>query len=406
MTCVILIGFDYYWCDDESSLTGAIRDLKYAYSFAKKSFPDKIVIITDIDPDENEDKNITSSEDLLFLNKIKSITRIVHSREQFENVFVEYIEGVNHLFIYYSGHAEDNAILCPYVQKVQKTLDPKNKTKVIYDITNTPTDTQKSRLLYSPINLNTKNTRLIVSRIDFNDIPLTDNTLEVSLIDFSMITNLAGKPARRFAVETKGPRVFDVVGKPARVFDVETKGPRVFDVETKGPKIYKTEPILFSDIKTLLTTHTHKKAQILFIMDCCYGNGLDLPFIMNRSNGVYELKSIHYKIPHQEIVCISSSLQHQSSLSIGSGSLFTYIFFNKIHQMKTGGKDMRFIELIKEIGFETLNNYQQTFNIHASRPNIKSIWHWVFGRSKYHIFRKNNTINIKSNSNLKVRKKI
>lgn len=367
MTCVILIGFDYYWCDDESSLMGAIRDLKYAYSFAKKSFPDKIVIITDIDPDENEDKNITSSEDLLFLNKIKSITRIVHSREQFENVFVEYIEGVNHLFIYYSGHAENNAILCPCVQKVQKTLDPKNETKVIYDITNTPTNTQKSRLLYSSINLNTKNTQLIVSQIDFNDIPLTGNTkLEVSSIDFSMITNL---------------------------------------IDSGTTKISKTEPILFSDIKTLLTTHTHKKAQILFIMDCCYGNGLDLPFIMNRLNGVYELKSIHYKIPHQEIVCISSSLQHQSSLSIGSGSLFTYIFFNKIHQMKTGGKDMRFIKLIKEIGFETLNNYQQTFNIHASRPNIKSIWHWVFGRSKYHIFRKNNTINIKSNSNLKVRSK-
>lgn len=376
MTCVILIGFDYYWCDDESSLTGAIRDLKYAYSFAKKSFPDKMVIITDIDPEENEDKNITSSEDLLFLNKIKSITRIVHSREQFEDIIVEYIKSVNHLFIYYSGHAENNAILCPCVQKVQKTLDPQNKTKIIYDITNTPTNTLKSTLAYSSINLDTENTQLIVSQIDFNDIPLTGNTkLEVSPIDFSTITNL------------------------------ETKGPRVFDVETTVNKISKTEPILFSDIKTLLTTYTHKKAQILFIMDCCYGNGLDLPFIMNRSNGVYELKSLHYKIPHQEIVCISSSLQHQSSLSIGSGSLFTYIFFNKIHQMKTGGKDMRFIKLIKEIGFETLNNYQQTFNIHASRPNIKSIWHWVFGRSKYHIFRKNNTINIKSNSNLKVLRK-
>lgn len=138
----------------------------------------------------------------------------------------------------------------------------------------------------------------------------------------------------------------------------------------------------FEDLKNIITKYSPKNTQALFLMDCCAGNGLKLPFKMN-DNGVYNLKS--YNIPTQEIVCISSSLHNQSSISSinidGLGSAFTKEFFEGIIRIKNN-ISISYINLIKKIGSEKLNNYDQTLNVYSSRPNLKKVWHWFFSPSK------------------------
>ena len=338
----LLLGFDYYWCEDQEHILGIIRDIRQAYYFIKKSHPDKILILTDINPKDNEIKGIKSSDDLWFFGKIKNITKLVKTKEHFIRKFTDFVKNLTHLIIYYTGHSENNSIVIPSFKYQEITTNIIN---------------------YHPITLKD-------DIINYSPITLKDDIINYS----------------------------SIILKDDILYDI--------DESTKSKKII-SELLPVDTIKLLITTNTNKKAQILIIMDCCFGNGFDLPFVMNRVNGIYELKSFKYKIPHQEILCISSSLQHQNSLSVHTGSLFSDLLFKKIQHMLFTKGHIKYINLIKEVGFQILNNYQQTINIHSSRPNIKLMWHWILGKSTKHIHnihKKDNTIviNTKLPNNLKI----
>lgn len=115
---------------------------------------------------------------------------------------------------------------------------------------------------------------------------------------------------------------------------------------------------------------SHRNGQVLFLMDCCAGNGLDLPFKLDE-RGIYRLK--HTQIPSQKVVCISSSISNEFSLySKQKGSLFTNemmnIFSSKVSSYK---------ELVNRIGIHKLNHLYQSVNVYTSRPDLKYIWNWL-----------------------------
>lgn len=137
----------------------------------------------------------------------------------------------------------------------------------------------------------------------------------------------------------------------------------------------------FETLKSIFLKQTTKKSQIVFWMDCCYGNGLGLPFMMNLKNGIYYLNGDIINMPTQEIICVSASLSNQSSFSDIGGSVFTKELLNKMEEYKKNKKSPKYVDLIREIGFKNLNRYSQTFNVFSSRPNLKKMWHWLFCHS-------------------------
>jgi hypothetical protein len=150
----------------------------------------------------------------------------------------------------------------------------------------------------------------------------------------------------------------------------------------------------FSFISELIQKESSKKSQILFILDCCHSDGMNLPFSMDLKKGIYYIKNEITKIPTQEIVCISASLSNQTSFSDITGSIFTKELMKKFRDSKQNKRNCSYISWIKEIGFKKLNHYFQTFNVFSSRPNLKKPWHWLFCTSQLKIKTLNGVLTI------------
>nr|QBK89555.1 MAG: caspase [Pithovirus LCPAC001] len=327
MTSVLIIGIDYFNTPSESTLPG-ITDMRYMYDYIRKIKPDKILVITDADENDNVVKGIIDPNDIYFINNIQSYNEyhFYQGKTDMINVIKNFVSTNNRLVVYYSGHGSNNNILLPnYSENVSFIPDLINVSKFTPHASRS--ETRRASLAYSGVG-------------KFDKKKITDNTPEIN--------------------------------------------------QTKNK-------ISFEEFKNIITKYSPKKTQIIFLMDCCAGNGLKLPFKMNI-NGIYNLKN--YNIPTQEIVCISSSLQNQSSISSinvdGFGSVFTKEFFEGISRMRSI-KTVSYINLIKKIGSEKLNNYDQTLNVYSSRPNLKKVWHWFFEQSKSKIECKNGYISLTYN---------
>ena len=317
-TGILIIGFDYYGTEGESHLPGTLRDIKRAYNFCSTINPQQILIITDINPEDMEIKNVTSTDDIHFVQKTRNIWKKINSSIDFQKYISEFLPKVDRIIVYYSGHARHKGIIL--------SLEP-SYDKNIYTMTN-----------FSTVNLS----------LDDVDSPSTKES------------------------------------EPINTFNISKK---------KQTNVLYT----FKELKNTLVSMSRKKAQILLIMDCCSGDSLDMPFVLDTETGIYHLKSYDISIPTQEIVCISSSLKNQSSLSSNMGSLFTQQFFDKIGVMRKNHQKIKYIRLIRTIGREKLNNFFQTFNIHSSRPNLKYIFHWVLIQSKLKIHIENGVLCIEKN---------
>lgn len=327
----LLIGFDYDNTRDDF-LIGTISDLRMAYEFSLNSNLDSYLLITDID---FSDEGVSySPNDFIFLKKAINSNKLTisnpNTEEEFFNTINNFLSNLHTVMIYYTGHADKIGIMLSL-----------NTKKLITKITNYDALLKKT----SNIKKTSKKTNLGIPENMFSYEDIT-NIIPETL--FSQINNEA------------------VIHDNINMIIID---------KSKNNNII----IPFKSIQSILYNKTDKKAQILYIMDCCHGD-LGLPFVLNRDTGIYGFKTNKdIIIPTQKIICISSSLKSQNSLSNIEGSLFTKEFFSIFHNI------IYYIDLIREIGHDKLNSYSQTLNIHSSRPNIKSPWHWCFGPSKMHI---------------------
>lgn len=141
-------------------------------------------------------------------------------------------------------------------------------------------------------------------------------------------------------------------------------------------------------------------SQILWIMDCCHANNLDLPY--KWENNKYHLINPDYS-PIPEIICLVSSMYTQKSASTNKGSPFTRSLFdgfkNKVRsisalkthideEMKKLLPTYRSPSLLAEIFSidkdenSQSNKYEcseQNASIYGSYPDLGSLWGWVYG---------------------------
>lgn len=144
--------------------------------------------------------------------------------------------------------------------------------------------------------------------------------------------------------------------------------------------VNKTAKYPFKSLTNLLL-RSHSDSQLFVVMDCCAGDDFNLPFYLDPIRELYTLKTDNIVIPRQKMVVISSSLKHQSSLTKYSGSFFTQELLNVIKYMMQEKDKMSYLRLINELGTNKLNQYSQYINIHASRPYLYDMWHWLFLKS-------------------------
>jgi len=130
-----------------------------------------------------------------------------------------------------------------------------------------------------------------------------------------------------------------------------------------------------------------KHGEIFFTMDCCNSIGLDLPFrlvVNDLTDSFYKLNSDFFT--GQQIICISSTMKDEHSVTTRSGSIFSNSLFKWLNK-----KNRSIISLIKNITAECSSNFRQTATIYSSFPNIYLLWSWLFGSFNMDIILDNDT---------------
>jgi len=155
--------------------------------------------------------------------------------------------------------------------------------------------------------------------------------------------------------------------------------------------------------RDLIVNKTLKSSSTIFIMDCCNGTGLGLPFtyypdkriknsIMNGDiTGVYKLnrnvKDFKFYNMNRRIICLSSSKYDQNALISRNGSVFSLTLFDLISRWNKDDDDItRYLpEILYKINVkcsirdENVQNVQnvQTATLHSSNPNILVLDPWI-----------------------------
>lgn len=134
--------------------------------------------------------------------------------------------------------------------------------------------------------------------------------------------------------------------------------------------------IRITDFRDLFLKYSAEDAQILFIMDCCSGIGLRLPFQLILPLDIYRLTDFaNHKYTGKKVICLSSAMSDETSVASGYGSIFTR---SLLSQLKAGIKYLPLILTNIHNDCQTVNS--QTATVHANYPSMKSLFPWVFGR--------------------------
>jgi hypothetical protein len=128
-------------------------------------------------------------------------------------------------------------------------------------------------------------------------------------------------------------------------------------------------------LRDILTSVTHKDAEIFCIFDCCNFNGLELPYKLKE--GVYRLTLKNQKkFFTQNFICISSTLDDESSLASKKGSLFTQVIYTNL-KLHRGVYDL--LKIVSKVCFD---KFDQTASVYSSYPDTKMIWRWLIHAGK------------------------
>ncbi len=110
-------------------------------------------------------------------------------------------------------------------------------------------------------------------------------------------------------------------------------------------------------------------SQILLIMDCCHGSGLNLPF---------KLKNYHYSLtrydnpiyPKQNIIYITSTNITERAVASKNGSLFSRTLFKQLCNNQRS-----LVKILQNLRSE---HKLQTAMVYSNLANNKFIWNWLY----------------------------
>ncbi len=376
-TVAVLIGYQYNKNfsnsddhEDQTGLPGILIDLYQAYTFAMKSLPTEIMVITDIEQDQiwketvgAMGKHIVDSGILDFIGTIRNKGIYNHhiDKKWLENKLTKLFDDADRVLFYYTGHGKAGYLELP----IPKTNDSD------YLITMLGETKIKS------IRGNVNDEELYVSKtINFPE-----------FIKMNHIRKMCFKHAKP---NLEVLFIFDSCNSTGLGMPFKLRPDGVFRLIDKVPRdiISYSSPIL----ESIKSQNENKETNILQVSihhDIHSINSLDSDvnnFIMKGNVGrSYSFKTplINPKIMKKErrffsekAICISSTAPRQESLSTSDGSLFTRYLFKSI----SGG--VKSLHDIRKKLKDGCSSYSQTATIYSTYPDLIFLWKWLYGGEK------------------------
>lgn len=145
------------------------------------------------------------------------------------------------------------------------------------------------------------------------------------------------------------------------------------------------------DLKQMLIDNCPRSLQSVIVMDCCNGNGMNLPYIMK--SGKFRLNdnvTDPWYFHPQQMICFSSAMPDEDSEAGRDGSTFSLHFFSLLREAKNNDHNIKTCDLsllyfLTTIQNNCLTQYDQTAMIHVSHPVIRSLWPWLINDQKIEI---------------------
>ena len=130
--------------------------------------------------------------------------------------------------------------------------------------------------------------------------------------------------------------------------------------------------------------------KVICIMDCCEG-GIELPFVLH--NKVYRCKQNLKKedFINTEMVCISSSLENEKSITSQSGSFFTRNLLEILDSSQSLSNILEKVRKSNQINREI----KQTATISVSLPHISYLFGFLYSFPTFSIYLYNSHLLIK-----------
>lgn len=128
-----------------------------------------------------------------------------------------------------------------------------------------------------------------------------------------------------------------------------------------------------ASLRSMTEESAADNARILLIVDCCYGDGMKLPYVL-RDN-VYRLNKGDRQFTRKKILYICSTSSRQGAITTSEGSIFSRSLFKHISTKSS------LHTLMKEINMDCHVDGEQEAMVYASHPNIKRLWAWTRGTS-------------------------
>ncbi len=331
MKVAVLIGFSYgednespHVDPDRNPLPGIVVDLYQAYVASRSMDAQKIIVITDIVKDQQTSvlmnamiDSIVDSNILTFIETIRNNEVYHHfsGREDFLGCINDIISGATEVFLYYTGHVNRGYLLFPFLFPPFEGRNEREK--------------------------------------EDSGVSFVQSNHQVT-----MVAN-QGNPTETMNYTVDGADHSQL--KPLQISMSHKSA-------NESPKL------LLIELRTLILSSVDKYAEVFLVMDCCNGNGLGLPFHL-RSR-IYRLTNSEPRIyTTQKVICLSSTMSDENSVTSRDGSIFTRSLFK---QMRDHEQSIH--RLLKVVGKECLTKYSQTATVHASYPDLKILWNWVYGK--------------------------
>lgn len=378
-TVAVLIGYQYNKnfsdsmdesnddYENQTGLPGILIDLYQAYTFAMKSLPTEIAVITDIEQDQMwretagaMGKHIVDSGILDFITTIrnKGIYNLHINKKWLVNKLIKLFVNADRVIFYYTGHGKAGYLEMPIPENSQSY----NMITMLGEI------------------------RPQSIRADLND-----EELEVSktinfpeFIKMNHIRKLCFKHAKP---NLEALFMFDSCNSTGLGMPFKLRPDGVFRLVDRVPRdiISYSSPILESirgqnrntgigvlQVSLLGGIHSPDSLVNNFIIkgNVSQSNLLKTPLINPK------IMKKERQFFSQRAICISSTAPRQDSLSTTDGSLFTRYLFMAISE---GAKSLHGIKQKLKDG---CSSYSQTATIYSTYPDLIFLWKWLYGGEK------------------------
>ncbi len=151
-----------------------------------------------------------------------------------------------------------------------------------------------------------------------------------------------------------------------------------------GKVLLPVGSIDMSLLRSMVERSSSDSARILLVVDCCYGDGMKLPYVLRGK--VYRLDKGDRQFTRKNILYLCSTSSRQGAITTSAGSIFSRSLFKHINNQSS------LCDLVEKINEDCRVDSNQQAMVYASHPNIKKLWTWTRGTSVEVFFFRNSVV--------------